>query len=191
MDVSRAKTKPRWEPPARASQANDPHPDAPLIVAAPDAPASAIAHALTEPAATSPSREAPRPRRSHGLLAGLFHRRRRCLVILDLKLDKLTHAEARQMHLCLNYAREHWMVEVENPPVGLILCGGVQLQLDDAVVTCATAAVGRPVATRVRRRRPARRGRRRHRLPTGNQHRERRAVGRLANRQEGQLHSAP
>ena len=26
------------------------------------------------------------------------------------------------MHLYLNYAREHWMVKGENPPVGLILC---------------------------------------------------------------------
>jgi predicted nuclease of restriction endonuclease-like (RecB) superfamily len=51
-----------------------------------------------------------------------FHRRLRCLVIIDLKLDKLTHADAGQMHLYLNYAREHWMVEGENPPVGLILC---------------------------------------------------------------------
>ncbi|MCL2779765.1 MAG: DUF1016 domain-containing protein, partial [Polyangiaceae bacterium] len=51
-----------------------------------------------------------------------FHRRLRCLVIIDLKLDKLTHADAGQMHLYLNYARQHWMVEGENPPVGLILC---------------------------------------------------------------------
>jgi predicted nuclease of restriction endonuclease-like (RecB) superfamily len=51
-----------------------------------------------------------------------FHRRLRCLVIIDLKLDKLSHADAGQMHLYLNYAREHWMVEGENPPVGLILC---------------------------------------------------------------------
>jgi predicted nuclease of restriction endonuclease-like (RecB) superfamily len=51
-----------------------------------------------------------------------FHRRLRCLVIIDLKLNKLTHADAGQMHLYLNYAREHWMVEGENPPVGLILC---------------------------------------------------------------------
>ncbi|MBA3458725.1 MAG: DUF1016 domain-containing protein [Deltaproteobacteria bacterium] len=51
-----------------------------------------------------------------------FHRRLRCLVIIDLRLDKLTHADAGQMHLYLNYAREHWMVEGENPPVGLILC---------------------------------------------------------------------
>jgi predicted nuclease of restriction endonuclease-like (RecB) superfamily len=51
-----------------------------------------------------------------------FHRRLRCLVIIDLKLNKLTHADAGQMHLYLNYAREHWMVDGENPPVGLILC---------------------------------------------------------------------
>jgi predicted nuclease of restriction endonuclease-like (RecB) superfamily len=52
----------------------------------------------------------------------LFHRRLRCLVVIDLKLGKLTHADAGQMHLYLNYARKHWMVEGENPPVGLILC---------------------------------------------------------------------
>lgn len=51
-----------------------------------------------------------------------FHRRLRCLVIIDLKLGKFTHADAGQMHLYLNYAREHWMLPGENPPVGLILC---------------------------------------------------------------------
>jgi predicted nuclease of restriction endonuclease-like (RecB) superfamily len=51
-----------------------------------------------------------------------FHRRLRCLVIIDLKLGKFTHADAGQMHLYLNYAREHWMLDEENPPVGLILC---------------------------------------------------------------------
>jgi hypothetical protein len=29
---------------------------------------------------------------------------------------------AGQMHLYLNYAREHWTKAGENPPVGLILC---------------------------------------------------------------------
>ena len=29
------------------------------------------------------------------------------LVIVDLKLDRFTHADAGQMHLYLNYAREH------------------------------------------------------------------------------------
>jgi hypothetical protein len=51
-----------------------------------------------------------------------FHRRLRCLVIIDLKLGKFTHADAGQMHLYLNYAREHWTLSGENPPVGLILC---------------------------------------------------------------------
>ena len=51
-----------------------------------------------------------------------FHRRLRCLVIIDLKLGRFTHAEAGQMHLYLNYAREHWTLPGENPPVGLILC---------------------------------------------------------------------
>jgi hypothetical protein len=51
-----------------------------------------------------------------------FHRRLRCLVVIDLKLGKLTHADAGQMHLYLNYAREHWTNLGENPPVGLILC---------------------------------------------------------------------
>lgn len=51
-----------------------------------------------------------------------FHRALRCLVVIDLKLDELTHADAGQMHLYLNYAREHWTRPDENPPVGLILC---------------------------------------------------------------------
>ena len=51
-----------------------------------------------------------------------FHRRLRCLVIIDLKLGKFTHADAGQMHLYLNYAREHWTHSDENPPVGLVLC---------------------------------------------------------------------
>ena len=40
----------------------------------------------------------------------------------DLKIGKFTHADAGQMHLYLNYAREHWTHAEENPPVGLILC---------------------------------------------------------------------
>ena len=51
-----------------------------------------------------------------------FHRRLRSLLLIDLKLGKFTHADAGQMHLYLNYARENWVLEDENPPVGLILC---------------------------------------------------------------------
>jgi len=51
-----------------------------------------------------------------------FHRRLQCLIVVDLKLGKFTHADAGQMNLYLNYAREHWTHPHENPPVGLILC---------------------------------------------------------------------
>jgi len=51
-----------------------------------------------------------------------FHRRLKALLIVDLKIGKFSYADAGQMHLYLNYAREHWMKEGENPPVGLILC---------------------------------------------------------------------
>ena len=44
------------------------------------------------------------------------HRRLRCLVVIDLKIGKFTHADAGQMHLYLNYAREHWVRPDENPP---------------------------------------------------------------------------
>ncbi len=62
-----------------------------------------------------------------------FHRRLRCLVVIDLKIGKFTHADAGQMHLYLNYAREHWVRQEENPPVGLILCA----QKDEAVARYA------------------------------------------------------
>jgi predicted nuclease of restriction endonuclease-like (RecB) superfamily len=59
----------------------------------------------------------------------LFHRRMRCLFIVDLKLGRFTHADAGQMNLYVNYAAEHLTVDGENPPVGLVLCS----EHDDAV----------------------------------------------------------
>lgn len=53
-----------------------------------------------------------------------FHRRLRCLVIIDLKIGALVHTDIGQMNLYCNFAREHWMEPGENPPVGLILCAG-------------------------------------------------------------------
>ena len=58
-----------------------------------------------------------------------FHRVLRCLIIIDLKLGSFSHADAGQMNMYVNYAREHWMYPGENPPVGLILC----TQKDEAV----------------------------------------------------------
>ena len=34
---------------------------------------------------------------------------------------RVNHADAGQMHRYLNYARKHWTLPGENPPVGLIL----------------------------------------------------------------------
>ena len=51
-----------------------------------------------------------------------FHRRLRCLVIIDLKVGRFSYADAGQMQLYQSYAREHWVKPGENPPVGLILC---------------------------------------------------------------------
>lgn len=62
-----------------------------------------------------------------------FHRMLRSLVVIDLKRGRFTHADAGQMHMYLNYAREHWMREGEHPPVGLILCS----QKDEAIARYA------------------------------------------------------
>ena len=53
-----------------------------------------------------------------------FHRRLKCLLVIDLKVGEFGYADAGQMHLYLNYARAHWVKPGENPPVGLILCTG-------------------------------------------------------------------
>lgn len=53
-----------------------------------------------------------------------FHRSLRCLLVIDLKVGQFSYADAGQMHMYLNYARQHWMKPGENPPIGLILCSG-------------------------------------------------------------------
>jgi predicted nuclease of restriction endonuclease-like (RecB) superfamily len=73
-----------------------------------------------------------------------FHRRLRCLVVIDLKIGKFTPADAGQMHTYLNYAREHWMEEGENPPVGLILCS----EQDDALARYALDGLPNKVLAR-------------------------------------------
>jgi predicted nuclease of restriction endonuclease-like (RecB) superfamily len=63
----------------------------------------------------------------------LFHRRLRCLVIIDLKIGALVHSDIGQMNLYCNYARAHWTQPDEHPPVGLILC----TQQDEALARYA------------------------------------------------------
>lgn len=67
----------------------------------------------------------------------LFHRRLKCLVVIDLKLGKFTHADAGQMGLYLTYAKQHLTEPGENDPVGIILCSGK----DDAVVEYAMGGI--------------------------------------------------
>ncbi len=52
----------------------------------------------------------------------LYHRRLRCLVIVDLKIGRFEPADVGQMNLYVNYAAEHLTLPEENRPVGLILC---------------------------------------------------------------------
>lgn len=58
-----------------------------------------------------------------------YHRGLRCLVVIDLKVGKFTHADAGQMNLYLNYLTENEMLEGEESPIGLILCS----EKDEAV----------------------------------------------------------
>jgi len=71
----------------------------------------------------------------------LFHRRLRCLVVIDLKIGTFTHADAGQMNLYLNYAKEHLTEPGENEPVGLILCS----EKSDTVVRYAMGGINAKV----------------------------------------------
>ena len=51
-----------------------------------------------------------------------FHRRLRCLVVIDVKLSVYTDGDADRIRRYLDHAREHWMQDGENPPIGLTLC---------------------------------------------------------------------
>lgn len=73
-----------------------------------------------------------------------FHRRLRCLILIDLKLGRFSHADAGQMNLYLNYAREHWTHAEENPPIGLILCS----ERNDAIAHYALGNLSNQVLAR-------------------------------------------
>lgn len=67
----------------------------------------------------------------------LYHRSLRCLVVIDLKSGNFSHADAGQMNLYLNYAKEHLTMPGEADPVGIILCSGK----DEAVVEYAMGGI--------------------------------------------------
>jgi predicted nuclease of restriction endonuclease-like (RecB) superfamily len=51
-----------------------------------------------------------------------YHRRLKCLVVIDLKLGKFEAADKGQMELYLRWLEQNDVIEGENPPIGLILC---------------------------------------------------------------------
>lgn len=73
-----------------------------------------------------------------------FHRRLRSLVVIDLKIGAFTPADVGQMNVYLNYAKEQWVQEGENPPVGLILTLGK----DDALARYALDGLNNQVLAR-------------------------------------------
>jgi len=59
-----------------------------------------------------------------------YHVKLKCYVVVDLKLDKLSHADLGQMQLYVNYYDQEISGEDDNPSIGLILC----TEKNDAVV---------------------------------------------------------
>jgi predicted nuclease of restriction endonuclease-like (RecB) superfamily len=53
-----------------------------------------------------------------------YHRRLKCLVVIDLKIGEFEAGYKGQMELYLRYLEKHEQIEGENTPIGLILCTG-------------------------------------------------------------------
>lgn len=51
-----------------------------------------------------------------------YNRLLRCYVLIDLKLDKLTHQDLGQMQMYVNYFDRHVKTKAENATVGIVLC---------------------------------------------------------------------
>jgi predicted nuclease of restriction endonuclease-like (RecB) superfamily len=53
-----------------------------------------------------------------------YHRRLKCLVVIDLKIGEFEAGFKGQMELYLRYLEKNELIEGENTPIGLILCAG-------------------------------------------------------------------
>ena len=51
-----------------------------------------------------------------------YHYILKCFVLIDLKMDDLTHQDLGQMQMYVNYYTREMMNESDNPPIGIILC---------------------------------------------------------------------
>ncbi|RBQ24044.1 MAG: hypothetical protein ALMCE001_14580 [Methanocorpusculum sp. MCE] len=70
-----------------------------------------------------------------------YHRILKCHVLVDLKMEGLSHAHVGQMNMYLNWFRRNEMCEGDNPPVGLLLCP----RKDEMVVEYATGGLSNEV----------------------------------------------
>jgi predicted nuclease of restriction endonuclease-like (RecB) superfamily len=59
-----------------------------------------------------------------------YNRLLRCYLVIDLKLEKLTHQDLGQMQMYVNYYDRHVKLPEEHPTIGLLLCR----EKNDAVV---------------------------------------------------------
>lgn len=59
-----------------------------------------------------------------------YNRLLRCFVLVDLKLDKITHQDLGQMQMYVNYYDRMVKLDDENPTIGILICGSK----NDAVV---------------------------------------------------------
>jgi predicted nuclease of restriction endonuclease-like (RecB) superfamily len=51
-----------------------------------------------------------------------YNRITRSIVLVDLKVEKLTHQDLGQMQMYVNYYRREMMMPGEGPPIGIVLC---------------------------------------------------------------------
>jgi len=51
-----------------------------------------------------------------------YHYILKCFVLIDLKMDDLTHQDLGQMQMYINYYTREMMNEGDNPPIGIVLC---------------------------------------------------------------------
>lgn len=70
-----------------------------------------------------------------------YSRISKCLVLIDVKKGKFTHADAGQMNFYLNYFRENETLEGENDPIGLVLCS----EKDNAFVKYALGNINNKI----------------------------------------------
>lgn len=87
-----------------------------------------------------------------------FHRKLKCLIVIDLKIGEFEAAYKGQMELYLRYLEKHEKSDGENSPIGLILCTGKNkehvelLQLDKSNIRVAEYLTVLPTQNILRRR---------------------------------------